>query len=509
MANSESRLKKATYSVALLALYQITVFVCNLILPRFILVAYGSEYNGIISSITQFLNFISILRLGVAGATRVELYKSLATNNTKKTSSIIRATEIFMRKVARVFILYLTAIAIFYPFIINSTYSWIEIASLTIIIGAGTFAQYFFGITYSTLLQADQKLYIYNILQIVATISNTVLACLLINLGCSIQVVKLGSAVVFTISPLVLNRYVTKYYNLDKSQEPDNTALKYRGDAAAHSIANIIHENTDIVVLALLTDVKIVSVYTVYNLVMNGLKQLMTVFTLGLESAFGDMWVKNEIDKMYKNLNAFEYLIFTFVSIVFSCAAVLILPFVRIYTAGVTDVEYIVPSYAALAVLAQAFYCIRLPYITIVQAAGHYKETKNGAFIEAIINITLSVVLTIPFGMIGVVIGTLSANVFRTVQYAYYSSKHLLPRRLSIVVKKIVWTLLNGNVSIILYYAIMSLFGFCIENWLDWVIGGIICGGLSVMVWLISSIIFYRKDLRQGIELAKRIVFIK
>ena len=79
--SKQSRLKKATYSVIFLGIYQAVVFICNLILPRFILVAYGSEYNGIVSSITQFLTFISILRLGIAGATRVELYKSLAADD--------------------------------------------------------------------------------------------------------------------------------------------------------------------------------------------------------------------------------------------------------------------------------------------------------------------------------------------------------------------------------------------------------------------------------------------
>ena len=80
----------------------------------------------------------------------------------------------------------------------------------------------------------------------------------------------------------------------------------------------------------MLTDVKVVSIYAVYNLVMNGLKQLMSIFTSGLESAFGDMFVKKEDDNLYKNLNLYEFFVSAFVVIVFSCAYTLILPFVEI-----------------------------------------------------------------------------------------------------------------------------------------------------------------------------------
>ena len=115
-----SRLKKTTYNIIFIAIYEIITFLCGLILPRIILKSYGSEYNGIVSSITQFLSFISILRLGVSGSTRVELYKSLANNDSKKTSGIIVATEKHMRKISIIFIGYLIALSIIYPLFIHS-----------------------------------------------------------------------------------------------------------------------------------------------------------------------------------------------------------------------------------------------------------------------------------------------------------------------------------------------------------------------------------------------------
>lgn len=509
MIKKESRLKKASYSILFLGLYEITVFVCNLILPRMILVAYGSEYNGIVSSITRFLEFISILRVGVAGATRVELYQSLSTDDTKRTSGIVCATEIFMRKVAGIFLLYLAALAIFYPLIVESSYSYLEIASLIIIIGIGTFAQYFFGITYSTLLQADQKLYIYNIIQIVATILNTILSCSLIKLGFSIQIVKFASAIVFTISPIVLNIYVSKYYHLDKKVTPDETALNRKNDVVAHSVANIIHDNTDVVVLTLFTSVKTVSVYTVYGLVMTGLKQLTQVFTSSLEAAFGDMWARNDKERVISFLKEYEYLMGCFVSFVFSCAMVLILPFVSNYTSGVTDVNYIVPLYAVLAVLAQSFYCMRMPYITVVQAIGHYKETKNGAFLEAGINVCLSLLLTWKFGLVGVVIGTLAANVFRTIQLSIYVYTRVIPESLFRVFKIMIWTYSNVALSCLVFFFVKWVINLEITSWLLWLGGAVIVAAIAIIITIINSLLFYKQDFYNAVKLVKRLVKLK
>lgn len=500
---AQGRLKKAKYNIIVLAIYQVVVFICGLILPRFILLSFGSEYNGIVSSITQFLSFVAILRLGVAGATRVELYKSLGNKDTEKTSQIVRATEKYLRKVGIIFLIYLLLLSIVYPLIIDSSYNWLEVSSLVIIIGIGTFAEYFFGMTYQTLLTADQKIYIYNIIQTLATIANTIIACALIKLGFSIQIVKFGSALVFTITPIILSIYVSKKYKLNKKCEPDNTALKKRGDVVASSIANIIHDNTDVVLLTAFCDVKIVSVYAVYNFVITGIKRLMTIFTTGLEAAFGDMWVKKEYDKFKNSLEFFEYFIGVFVSVIFSCAFLLILDFVKLYTKGVTDIEYILPIYSILVLFTQMFFCLRTPYLTIVQATGKYKETRNGAFMEAGLNLAISIVLLLMgFNIYGVVIGTLVANIFRTIQYSVFASKNLINRKMTYFIKNIVWILINIGII----YAIGNIIvNISVNGWKEWIICGILYFIIAIIVVIISSVIFYKDKFIRMLKMVLKI----
>ena len=135
------------------------------------------------------------------------------------------------------------------------------------------------------------------------------------------------------------------------------------------------------------------------------------------------MWAKGEIDKIKSSLGYYEYIVTSFISIIFSTCLAMILPFVSLYVHGVNDVEYVLPMYALIITTAQAFFCFRAPYLTLVQGVGHYKQTKKGAYLEAIINLTTSIVLVNIIGIAGVAIGTLLANIFRSFQYAVYIDK--------------------------------------------------------------------------------------
>ena len=139
--------KKALYNSLASAVSQIVTMVCGFILPRLILSTFGSSYNGITASVSQFLSVIALLRAGVGGATRASLYQSLANNDTKRTSATVKATEIFMRKVALIFLGIVTIFAIFYPYLVKDEFEWGFAASLILIISLSTFIQYFFGIT--------------------------------------------------------------------------------------------------------------------------------------------------------------------------------------------------------------------------------------------------------------------------------------------------------------------------------------------------------------------------
>lgn len=498
---TRSRSKKASLNIITSALLQIITILSGMIMPRYILQYFGSSYNGIISSATQFMSIISVLTLGVTASTRVALYKTLADNNIAGTSAIVRATERYMRKVGLILGVYIIVLAIVYPIVINTGFQFWEVASLILIVGMSTFAEYFFGITYQTFLLADQCVYISNLFSCIAILLNVILSLFLIISGYSIQIVKLGSAMVFVLRPLLQNIYVTKKYNLDKHCEPDMSALKKRGDAMMHALANIVHDNTDIVILTLFTNVKIVSIYTIYNMVMSSLKKVQSIFTTGTEPIFGSMWANGEKEKINKNLSVFEYFVNSFNSLAFGIAMVMVLPFVSIYIPkNVDDINYIQPIYAIVISLAFATQGMRVPYMALVQGIGHYKETRNAAIVEAAINLGISVVLVNFIGMVGVAIGTLVANLYRTIHYARYIENHVIVRGGCVFIYKFIWTMMN--IALIVVPSWFVVRQYSITGWLQWLMITFCVSIYACLVLLITSILFYRGDLKYAFHVA-------
>ena len=497
------RTKKALYNIVTQMSYEVVAMVCGLVLPRFILSAFGSSYNGMVASITMFLDYISFLTLGISGSVRVAIYNAKANGGIRELSAIVKTAENYMRKVAYAFIGYMVILAFVYPYIVRDEFRWLEVASLVVIIGIGTFAEYFFGITCKTFLMADQSMYINNVIQIAFKIINTLVSIVLIKLGYSIHIVKLGSAVCFAFCPILLNYIVYRKYGIMKDVEPDPLALKNRKDVMAHSIANCVLQYTPTFLLTMLTTPATISVYAVYTLVLGSLSKVQNVFTTGLEAAFGELWAKKETGSVEKNFDTFEFLIYSFASVVFPCAAILILPFVRIYTSDITDIEYILPVFATLLVVDYASDCLRTPYLIIVQAAGRYKETKKAAYIEAALSLCVSTVCVYKFGLVGVAIGSLTANCYRMIHYAVYISGRLLRRKFGKFVRRILWLTLNALIIALLYRVLPS---GEIENWFQWILGGVYYCAMTFAVTLASAFVFYRSDLNHAMGVAGRML---
>lgn len=501
---AKTRTQKAALNTVTGLISEVVQLICTFALSRLVLAHFGSAYNGITMSVKQLLSTIYIFTVGVSGATRVALYKSLAAKDDHQTSRIVKATQKYMHKVGFILLGMIVLLTIFYPMVVDTGYSWIEVAPLIIAAGVSATARYYFGVPYLALLVADQSAYVYNIFFSVANVLNVIVSLILIRLGFNVQVVKLVSSFVLAMNPILRAVYVHRKYKLERHCEPDNSALSMRKDTMAHSIANIVHDNTDMIVLTIFCNVKIVSVYTVYNLVLSALKRMQRVFTSGTEAVYGDMWVKKEYDKIRVNLGYYEYIIAMFSSIVFPTTMVMILPFISLYTKNVHDVEYILPVYALVIVLAHLFFCFRTPYMLLVQGVGQYKETKKGAYAEAAINLILSVVLVQFMGIVGVAIGTLAANLFRTVQYAVYIDNHIVKRGKMVFIARILWAL--GNSAAIYFASNRLVEKFAYNGWMNWVITAVIVTAFSTALSLLSSLIFYRSDLKGCTNMLKRVV---
>lgn len=460
-------------------IFQLVTLVCGFILPRLIIGYYGSAVYGLISSITQFLGIITLCELGMGAVVPASLYKPLANKDYDAISKVVVSSEKFYRKIAGLMILYVIGLTFLYPMIVDE-FSSLYTASLIIIIASSTFAQYYFGITYSLLLTADQKQFITYIVNGSTIIFNLVFSFLLIKWGCSIHIVKIVSSLIFIIRPIFYSIYIRRNYILNKHIKYDVEPIKQKWNGVAQHLAYAVQEKTGVVVLTIMATLEAVSIFSVYFLILNGLRGLIYSVTSSLTSFLGNILAKGEKETLVRNFFRIEWAMHTITLLFFSSAAILVVPFVTVYTAGVTDTNYIVPVFPFLMCAAVACRCLQLPYNIVIQAAGHFRETQNSAIIEPVIDIVISVLFVGKYGLNGVAFGMLISIFYRMLYLSIYLTRHILHTSKLLLTKRL----------IVDAFLIISIVGFCSlipigqSSYLSW-------GIMAIKVFLIASFITF------------------
>ena len=497
------RLKLNTVSSLL---FQISTVICGFILPRLILGYYGSGVNGLVNSIANWLHIIAFLELGVGAVVQSSLYKPLADKNIDLASKIVRSAGRFFTKIAIALLIYIALLIVFYPLLVNKEFGHIYTATLILAISISSFAQYYFGVVDRLLLTADQRGYIQYSAQTITLILNTILCAVLIHFGASIHIVKLTTSIVYLFRPILLRLYVNKKYRLNRKIEYIEEPIKQKWNGIAQHVAAVVLDQTDIIVLTCLSNMPSVSIYSVYHLVIYGVKNLFLSLTNGVQSLMGEMLAKNEKKELRDFFNWIEWLLHTGTVFVFGCTGVLIVPFVKVYTQGVTDANYIVPLFAALITIAHASHCLRLPYNILILAAGHYKQTQWNYIIAAIMNILISVFTVKLWGLVGVAIGTLCAMFYQTIWMANYDSKNILNINLKSFIKHLIVDVLSAVIATGLTFWIPMNNA----SYLDWAFLAIIVSVIWLSVIILINLIFYKEEITKLRDsISKRFRFAK
>lgn len=491
-----SRTRNATLNVIFAISLQAVVFIRGLILPRMIIPAYGSDVNGLVSSITQFLAYISLLDAGVGGIFRASLYKPLANDDTEGVSGIINEQKRFYRKIGITFIFYVAALCFVYPLIAKTDISKPYIVSLILILSVSTFTEYFFSLPYVSLLSADQKIRINYIVNIVYNIVNIFVALFWIALKADIRMIYLSMCIIGLLRPLFYTLYVKKHYALNKQAACDKDALSQRWNGVFHHFAFYIHTNTDATILTLFISTAMVSVYNVYNAIICGIYGVVLSISNSAAAGIGNLLITGDKERIDSTVDMYELIQAGLTTVLYTITALMIIPFVRIYTAEMNDMDYIQPLFGYILIASGAIYCFRSIYSTISMSANKFKETQMGAILECSINLTLSLtlVLAAKMGLVGVAVGTVAGMLARYIFEIVFLSKNVLNRPVQKAVKILFVSVLIAMVSIIVCRLLIPY--DTISSVWQWVLWAFASAGVTVAVAIAGYAALYLKTMK-------------
>ena len=502
------RTKKFLYNSIGAALLQVVNMFAGLILSRTVLSYFGSEINGLVTSLTQFAAYFTLVEAGISESVVYSLYKPLANHDFDNISAIVVAAKKYFNKAGFFFVCLIILLSLAAPLFMKTVLlTKYEIIILTFIIGMSGILDFFIMAKYRTLLTADQRVYVLSLASVLSNILNVLIIVILSHLGFSILIVRLFALFSVLLRSFILYFYTKRKYTfLNFKSLPNNSALAMRWNAFYLQLLGVFQKGVPIVLATFFTSLKEVSVYSVYLLIVAGIRSMLSIFESGLPAAFGEVLAKDENEVLKKAADEFECLYYALISVVYTTAFFLILPFVALYTHGVNDVQYADKWLALLFILDGFFYNMKTPQGMLVLSAGLYKETKVQTTVQAMIILLGGTILAPKFGLYGILLASIFANVYRTIDLLFFIPKYVTHRSIGITLKREMGAILFFLCGIIIEYFFPMSFAL---SYFQWLLSAITTCVILSLCMLMNLFIFEKDTFQALVSRCKALIKIR
>ena len=403
------------------------LLVANIFVSKIVLVAYGSEINGLLSSVNQVFSYVALLEAGIGAASITAFYKPLADKDQDKVNQVYSASLAYYRNILKWYVLCVIAISFLWPFALNTEIDYWTIFAIILIQGISNALTFYFVSATTNYLLASGKNYINVYAHVVITVLTYVAKVAISLLG--------GHIVIITLSLLIINALKCAFYWLYKKVKcrevrvlptADKTLLKQKNSFLIHELSGCIFNATDLILISIFCNLKIASVYNVYSMVIVAISGVIGQVLNSTTYLLGDAYSRG---KGYeKTHDKFNTIYIGVVFCIYTVAYLLLLPFVSVYTKEVTDINYIDAYLPILFVSVQLLSSCRRVDSSLITIALHAKQTIGRTIAEAVIHLIASLVLVNILGIYGVLLGTLIALIYRSNDIILYTNKHILKR---------------------------------------------------------------------------------
>ena len=142
---------------------QAIVIILSLVIPRLILENYGSDTNGLTSTVTQIFTYLALLEAGISQAAKNALYKPFKEKDRDSISHIWSLARRTYRRVSYIYLGAVVALAVIIPFALKTDVDFWTIFALVLFEGLTNVIPFYFTSGWPAILFLDGKTYIINI----------------------------------------------------------------------------------------------------------------------------------------------------------------------------------------------------------------------------------------------------------------------------------------------------------------------------------------------------------
>lgn len=489
------RSKNAAKALVMHLGYEVFVFVLGIIFPRFIILVYGSEINGLTATITRLLSLINLIQAGAVGAAIYQMYKPVAENDYETQSAILYSSRRFYNRITLVYFVAAMIAGVCYSFYLQSeTFAFIEILLSFFILAVNGSGALLFNSICDIYVSPHQKKYYMTASVFCEQIVRYL--CLIAVLALHLHFLYIYIAYLLGgITCVSINLYLYRKLSKGKiTRNPQNKEYEIpnRKYLMMSSVGSEAVTASPSIIITTFVGLAASSVFSVYAMVFTAVKTVLNSIQLSLSAIFGNL-VKTAEDEHIRDVySVIEYTTIALGTVIAACVAYLLVPFIKLYTVGVTDAEYLHIQLVFFVVAYAVIFAFRTAFGYVATVYGLFKQTCKITLFFGIVGIVVSAVCVIFAGMPYVMCGLLLNQLGCALTTLHVIKKNIGWYKMSSLIRRTATMLLIVASIILIYF----LFTPTVASWLSWVIYGVISFVFASILWLLYSVLFERKILK-------------
>lgn len=478
MFNNNSRTKNAIFASFASVGNQAAKIIINFAYRTIFLSILSKEFLGVNGLFSNIIQILSLAELGIGTAIIYRMYQAFSKENIEDISALIR----FYKNVYRFICLAVCGVSLcLFPFInglvnVEDIPAGLNINLVYFLFVLQSASSYLF-VYKQALLSADQqnhKVTIFaTVLEGVSTIGRIIALIITKNY---VIVLACGILIQILIN-YIFSLFITKKYSevfKRKAVLPKSEKIGIFHDTLGllcHKVGYIVVTGTSNLILSKWVGLIAVGIYSNYLLIITAIQNLIVNISNSITPIIGNYVISNSKEESYTLYKRFLNLGFWISSFTTICLYVLLNPFITAWL----DKSFLF-EYEIVAMICFQYYIqtSRLVNNVFVNACGLFMKDKIRPIFEAVINLAVSIILTIKFGIIGIFIGGCVSSILTF----YWREPYLLLKNRF---NKNGWYYIKINLGwSLLTLALCALFRYICRllpgGWLFFFIKALICG---------------------------------
>ena len=477
----------------------------GIVVTRFIIGSFGSDFNGLNSTANQIVNMLLILEGGFTLASNVALFDPLGRGDHDAVNGLLAATRRKFRSIGGLFLLVGLVVAVLYSLVVNSSLPTEFVATVMVMTIVPAAFNLFYATTYRVLLQGQQKEYVINLFTMLTIGLGHAANVAMILCGGPMWMVRFNTMLFSFANSFLIAWYVKKKNpTLNLKVPPRQENIKGTGDVMVQKITGVVYNSAPIVFLSISPSggTALASVYAVYNYVFTMVKSLLHGIIDAPRHGFGQMLTERKREDVWPTFAQYEYIAFLAVYVMLTTCCALILPFIALYTDGITDADYYDIVIAVMMVVIAMTEMLHVPSGHLISMSGNFRVGRNFQLIACGVLLVTMIGGGTIWGVYGMLAGLLCTTALLALLEMGWVHLIFFKGKLGALLRLVLPLTVVGVVTA---YVEMSL-PLVIKSYFTFILYGVVFVIINGAMALLTAFVFNRPQLMGILARAKRLL---